>query len=225
MSTDPDKTAQEQTENGSEADVLSEAEALEALAAQAEGEGLHHDVLSRYLGLGTQLLSDPLPSQVDPRLVKDLKPIIGDVSHVRIHTGETASLAARAMDARAFALGDADIFIDSQHYEPRSPEGRALLAHELAHAQDSRTDFALSAHPKGGPLDEREAFAESVETRVFALEDSGLDKRQAQAERDVFEGASASTTPPLEIDRDALAQRVFELLEAQQRHARDRHGS
>jgi len=55
-----------------------------------------------------------------------------DFSTVRVHTGARASESARAVNARAFTLGQHIVFADSA-YAPDSGPGRKLLAHELTH--------------------------------------------------------------------------------------------
>ncbi|MDQ3364780.1 MAG: DUF4157 domain-containing protein [Myxococcota bacterium] len=55
-----------------------------------------------------------------------------DFSKVRIHTGADAADAARGVNARAFTVGS-DIYFDQGGYAPGTPEGKHLLAHELAH--------------------------------------------------------------------------------------------
>jgi len=161
----------------SEDEARAEAEehaALAELAQRVEEPGLQDKILDRYMTFGRDLLADQLPSHLDPRIAKRLEPILGDVSSVRVHTGATATAAARAMDARAFALGDRDIFIDAQQFDPGTKAGSALLAHELAHARDASTGFALSSK-QGSHTSDREAFAEAVESRVYAMEDDSLD--------------------------------------------------
>jgi Domain of unknown function (DUF4157) len=67
------------------------------------------------------------------------------VSDVRVHTGDTAASLTRAVSARAFATGR-DIFFAPGEYQPQTPQGRELIAHEVAHA-----DQQLGA-PMSGPL-------------------------------------------------------------------------
>ncbi len=55
-----------------------------------------------------------------------------DFSQVRVHTDALAAESARAIDARAYARGNAIVF-GAGEYRPSSPAGRRLLAHELAH--------------------------------------------------------------------------------------------
>jgi len=51
---------------------------------------------------------------------------------VNIHTDSAAAEAARAVSARAFTLGNNVVFGSGQ-FAPDTPDGRRLLAHELAH--------------------------------------------------------------------------------------------
>jgi hypothetical protein len=75
-------------------------------------------------------LDPPLRSFFEARLGADL-------AAVRIHDGDEAAAAARARGARAFTLGD-DVFFAAGRYAPATPEGRWLLAHELAHVAQAR---------------------------------------------------------------------------------------
>ena len=65
-----------------------------------------------------------------------------DFSHVRVHTGERAARSASGLAARAFTVGP-HVGFGRGEYAPNTPQGLALLAHELAHVvQQSR----------GGPI-------------------------------------------------------------------------
>ncbi|MEM9548289.1 MAG: DUF4157 domain-containing protein, partial [Bacteroidota bacterium] len=55
-----------------------------------------------------------------------------DFSKVRIHTGGYAQEMSKQLRARAFTNGH-DIYFNSGQYDPRSKEGKHLLAHELTH--------------------------------------------------------------------------------------------
>ena len=55
-----------------------------------------------------------------------------DLSGVRIHTGGTADTAARAINARAFSLGNSIAFANGA-YQPGTRSGRTLMAHEITH--------------------------------------------------------------------------------------------
>ena len=55
-----------------------------------------------------------------------------DFSKVRIHTDSAAQSSAAAVDAKAYTFGN-NIVFGSGAYQPESPEGQHLLAHELTH--------------------------------------------------------------------------------------------
>lgn len=55
-----------------------------------------------------------------------------DFSDVRIHTGMFAAESARAVNARAYTVGQ-DVVFGVGQYAPETAEGKKLLAHELTH--------------------------------------------------------------------------------------------
>jgi hypothetical protein len=57
-----------------------------------------------------------------------------DFGAVRVHTDDSAVQMNRAVGARAFTHGR-DIYFNKGQYQPESPAGRRLLAHELTHVQ------------------------------------------------------------------------------------------
>ena len=81
---------------------------------------------------GGSPLSPSVRSYFEPRFGRDL-------SSVRVHTGEQAHEAARAIDADAFALGT-DIAFARGTFQPETRSGRQLLAHELAHVLQGDTE-------------------------------------------------------------------------------------
>jgi hypothetical protein len=99
-----------------------------------------------------------------------LEPGFGrDFSGVRVHTGPTAAESARAVQARAYTVGQ-DIVFGAGQYEPDSYAGLHLLAHELAHtAQDgggmhrAARDGSLVVGAVSDPAEhEAEAAADAV---------------------------------------------------------------
>jgi hypothetical protein len=78
---------------------------------------------------------------------------------VRVHTGPAAAGAARSLGARAFALGK-EIWFGAGEYRPDRPEGRYLLAHEVAHTVEQRATPALARVRVGGPTDPAEGRAD-----------------------------------------------------------------
>ncbi|KAB8141585.1 DUF4157 domain-containing protein [Chloroflexia bacterium SDU3-3] len=72
-----------------------------------------------------QPLSAAVRSHLEPRMGADF-------SQVRVHTGTEAAQSARDLGALAYTVGHQIIFAPGQ-FQPGSPTGRRLLAHELAH--------------------------------------------------------------------------------------------
>jgi hypothetical protein len=75
-----------------------------------------------------------LPGQpLDPATRGFMEPRFGrDFSGVRVHTDSAATQSARELEANAYAIGSHIVF-GADRPLPESPEGRRLLAHELAH--------------------------------------------------------------------------------------------
>jgi hypothetical protein len=108
----------------------------------------------------------PLP----PPVRHDMEARFGeDFGAVRIHDDAAGARAADAVDAEAFAYGN-DIAFAAGRFNPETPAGRELLAHELAHTvQQSRGAEAIQ--PAGAPPDgalEREADAAAAAALAFA---------------------------------------------------------
>ncbi|MCP4341223.1 MAG: DUF4157 domain-containing protein [Desulfobulbaceae bacterium] len=57
-----------------------------------------------------------------------------DLSGVRIHTGGHAAQLNRDLSAKAFTKGN-DIFFGAGKYQPETPSGKRLIAHELTHVR------------------------------------------------------------------------------------------
>lgn len=78
-----------------------------------------------------------------------------DLSQVRVHTDAESAESARSIGAQAFTLGH-HLHFDRGRYAPASPEGRRLLAHELAHVVQARSatgSGTLHRAPPGGEPD------------------------------------------------------------------------
>lgn len=88
---------------------------------QSEAPSIVHEVLG---GAG-QPLDGGTRAMMEPRFGCDL-------SGVRVHTGAQADESARAVGARAYAVGQDAVFAAGQ-YNPGSREGLRLLVHELSH--------------------------------------------------------------------------------------------
>ena len=78
---------------------------------------------------------EPLPLSVraffEPRFNHDF-------ADVRVHTDANAIDSARAVNAKAYTIGN-DIVFNAGRYAPAEPSGKRLLAHELAHVAQQST--------------------------------------------------------------------------------------
>jgi hypothetical protein len=84
-------------------------------------------------------------ARLDPQTQERVAPALGDLSDVRVHTGDGADRLNRAVSARAFTTGS-DVYFGAGQYSPGSAAGDRLIAHELAHVVQQRGSAA------GGPL-------------------------------------------------------------------------
>jgi|GEM_PF-131290 len=101
---------------------------------------------------------------LDGSIQRAMEDRMGDsFGDVRIHTGSTAASACESINARAFTVGN-HIAFNSGEYDPSSPEGQHVLAHELAHVRQQnqgavsmlpQEDMELEVDPD--PALEREA--------------------------------------------------------------------
>jgi Domain of unknown function (DUF4157) len=109
------------------------------------------------LGSGGRALDDAARSRLETRVGHEL-------SGVRVHDDVAAAASARALGARAFALGG-DIFFGAGEYRLGTHEGRRLLAHEVAHVVHARSVPVL---PGIGPPDSRAERGAAAFARTFA---------------------------------------------------------
>lgn len=112
---------------------------------------------------GGQALPAPTRAFFEQRLERDL-------AGVRVHTGAVAAASARALEARAYTLGN-DIVFGTGEFAPDTSEGSRLLAHELVHvAQQASGDdvirrACLSGATCASPSGSSSAFGTAVESR------------------------------------------------------------
>lgn len=110
-----------------------------------------------------------------------------DFSSVRIHTDQSAERAAAQLHARAFTIGRDVAFAPGQ-YRPGTPEGDAVLAHELAHVTQQGTSSPLYSTRQPEANEETEALeadanaaAAAALARTSAPDGGdGLDVRRAR---------------------------------------------
>ena len=135
------------------------------------------------------------------------------LSDVEIHAGPRANAAARALDARAFAIGRHVVFADGA-YAPDTVEGRMLLAHEVAHALQSGLAEAPPALDPATPLVAPAPLAapEALDPRVGdapllgeAVELAPADREDAAREAGAL-AASSRSVPEGVLDGSAGAE-------------------
>ena len=84
-------------------------------------------------------------ASLDQGVATRMESSLGDLSDVRVHTGDTADALNTAVAARAFATGT-DVYFAQDQYKPNTTDGDRLIAHELAHVVQQR------GAPTSGPL-------------------------------------------------------------------------
>jgi hypothetical protein len=89
-----------------------------------------------------------------------------DFSDVRLHTDSEAAVSAASVNARAYTVGH-HIVLGSGQYQPRSSDGRKLLAHELVHTIQQLESGVSSAQLEIGPA--RDAYEQQADTAVERL--------------------------------------------------------
>lgn len=127
-------------------------------STQSEAPPIVHDVL-RSPG---EALDPSARAFFEPRFDRDF-------SQVRVHTDAMAATSARAVDALAYTVGRHVVFGSSQ-YEPATPTGQRLLAHELAHvAQQNASPHSPETGLRIGPASDRwESEADRAAQAVVA---------------------------------------------------------
>jgi hypothetical protein len=120
-------------------------------------------------------------SRLDTGVRADLEHALGaSFGDVIVHTGSASAAAAEKAAAAAFTVGRHIVF-GPEAYAPRTPRGRMLLAHELAHVEQQRRS--------GGPLDLGTSGPEASTGQHITNEQSA-----AAAASLVADGASTSVS-------------------------------
>lgn len=70
-----------------------------------------------------------------------------DLGSVRVHSGAKAAESARVVNAMAYTVGPNVVF-DQDNYQPRTIQGRQLLAHELVHVAQQCRLLRQTQHAK-----------------------------------------------------------------------------
>lgn len=132
---------------------------------------------------------------LDTAVQRQLEQGLGaDLSDVRVHTDGEADALARAVDAVAFTSGR-DIFFRQGAYNPASPEGQWLLAHEAAHVVQQAAGPVAGTPAPGGVVISHPS--DSFEEAANRMADAVTSGRSASATS--ITGAS----PTIPIQRQA----------------------
>jgi hypothetical protein len=155
-------------------------------------------------------------SPLDPGARSFLEDGLGaDFSDVRIHTGARADESARSISAQAYTVGE-DVVFRSGAYQPDTPAGRHVLAHELAHVVQQRAGPVAGTPAAGGislsePGDPFEQAAERAADQAMAGEASSPTAATARG------GVAAQRAGAAERDEEMVqtlvAQRAGEVEE------------
>ena len=110
-------------------------------ASEIEADNIADQVMSRSDSRGSGVhLDRSVQSLMQSRLGADF-------SDVRIHTDGNAVHLNRLLNAKAFTVGN-NIYFNQGLYQPDSPTGKHLLAHELTHTiQQGRSPAAIQRQP------------------------------------------------------------------------------
>jgi hypothetical protein len=133
-----------------------------------------------------QPLDEGTRAFVEPRLGHDF-------SKVRVHVDELAAESAKAVNARAYTIGQEVVF-DAGEYVPTTHEGRQLLAHELMHViqqksapSNSGTSEPRLSQPEDAAEQEAEANAAIVAKggtiQLSGQRGTGIQRQQAPKPR------------------------------------------
>ena len=145
-----------------------------------------------------------------------------DPGGARLHTGPAAAAASRRLNAEAFTIGN-DVFFGEGRFDPHTPKGLGLIAHELTHVGQQTGTTGSKARffsEAGGDQMEREAQQTAEHVLANAGSRSGLFVEDYVRE---YEGDGGLTqADQLRLDRIS----VMALAEAQRMLAsQGMHGS
>lgn len=133
-----------------------------------------------------------------------------DFSDVKVHSDERAARHAKALDAQAFTV-DSNIVFDSGRYRPQSPEGRGLLAHELAHVVQQSAAGSANSNRMSRPGDADEAGAHRAVSDIAANRKPQLNAAGAGVHRQAAADAPAPLFPPdVRPQQQSQAEQVLE---------------
>jgi len=137
---------------------------LQRSALDTHSLGHIHPAVDRAAQGAGQPLPAGIRSFMEPRFGRDF-------GGVRVHTDVASTVAARAVGARAYTIGQ-DIYFGAGRYNLSSADGRRLLAHELTHTIQQARPGVRRAREE--PIDEPDAPLEVEADRVGGAVFSGV---------------------------------------------------
>lgn len=192
------------------------------------GPNLDERLLKKYAIMGAGIIGDTRPTRLDPILRSGLKNASGiALPDVVVHTGAGAAEMAERLGARAFTIGTKDVFFASGTFAPDTTEGKALLAHEMAHVAQGQPGTSRAGTTTQNAYEE---MAREVEARVLATGDP--DDSDAGSPEQTSGRARQWTDYPehkrsnhaQRIDKSRLEDMVFDRMQSQSRRQNDRVG-
>lgn len=175
---------------------------------QRQGDGLggqmvSADVEQRITGLDGG--GAPLPDQERQFFESRMG---ADFSNVRLHTDDSAAQLSQDLNARAFTVGP-NIAFGEGEYQPGSPAGRELLAHELTHTiQQGAADQNPTAARK---VQRQETAAEgeeegpTEEEKAAALAAAAAAEQLAQSVRTTSHSQTEQSQTAAQTEKEAAA--------------------
>ncbi len=158
------------------------------LHRRARSQGSEHSTAPRIVH---EVLSSP-GRALDPATRAFMEPRFGhDFGRVRIHTDARAVESARSLDAHAYTVWQ-DVVFGAGRYAPATPEGRRLLAHELAHVVQQR-----------GPSSRRAELLVLPAASAYEREADELAARVVAGGPGQVSGGTVSPPPTVGIQRQA----------------------
>lgn len=193
---------------------------------------LEKEILRKYRQVRLLQGGDERPQRIQPSLRRELELVSGvDLEQVRVHTGELANRLADSLGARALAIGERDIYFAAGEFKPSTPQGKALLAHEITHlAQGSAGLRRRFSEPE---RHEMEMQARAVEEMVLARDEQW--KHPGPSEKDTTEPAQVELPPDsepenqgrpvlVEFDKAELEDKVYDIIQRQTKRELERTG-
>ena len=106
-----------------------------------------------------------------------------DFSDVNVHTDSKADNLSRAVNAKAFTVGN-DVFFKQGEYNPGSQSGQHLIAHELTHVvqQGASTPSVQGKMTVNDPNDSFEKEADAVADSVMKMDDADVQRQEMPEE-------------------------------------------